>query len=696
MGNRLTQSPSLYLRQHSDNPVEWYPWGDEAFERARTENKPVFLSIGYSSCHWCHVMEEESFRDPEIAGILNERFISIKVDREEQPDVDDAYMTAVQLMTGHGGWPMSVFLTPQRKPFFAGTYFPKDDHGVHLGFRSLLLRIAEAWQARHGEIQEIAEHLAREVAHHRSLTFRPLDESLSWRVVERAVSALEADFDEEYGGFGDSPKFPNHGTLLFLLHLSLAREEPRAWKMAERTLEKMMLGGIHDQVGGGFHRYSTDAQWILPHFEKMLYDNALLLWSYGIAFQISQNEEYRRTAKRIIQWLLRDMYLKDEGFAGSLDADTQEGEGAYYTWTYQELEDALGNRVEEFARIFNVKKEGNFEEEATRRRTGRNVLFLYHPIGNQFDPELEILLRIREKRPAPMRDPKILVAWNGLLLSGLVSIGENALAEELARTLLKHQPLPHQVVEGKPYGVPYLDIAFFLQGLLDLQEATGEKFWGESAQSLYEQLREEFADGQGGWFFSSHSHQDILGKRKPFADNATLSPYGVMVRNALRLGDTGTAEKALAQGLGWMQHLPQAVPTLLWALSEYLSARPPAYAVAPARVRLFVDPGECKVEGNEVRYSATMKIPEGFHIGGTASRLEGVPLEVRVRGFVTSHIEGIPAEGTLTGEVKWSVLAEVPQGREGEGKMEVTYQLCTPTECLPPETEEVNLVWYRE
>jgi uncharacterized protein YyaL (SSP411 family) len=696
MGKRLSQSPSLYLRQHSDNPVDWYPWGDEAFERARQEGKPVFLSIGYSSCHWCHVMEEESFRDPEVAEILNNRFISVKVDREEHPEVDDAYMTAVQLMSGHGGWPMSVFLTPQRKPFFAGTYFPKEDHGIHLGFRSLLQRIADAWHTRREEIEEIAEHLSQAVTHQRGLTFKPLDEPLNWRVVERAIGALEADFDEENGGFGEAPKFPQHGVLLFLLHFSSMRGEGRTWEMAERTLEKMMLGGIHDHVGGGFHRYSTDARWVLPHFEKMLYDNALLLWSYGKAFEISRNSEFKRAANRIVQWLLREMDLEGEGFAGSLDADTLEGEGAYYTWTLKEIQDALKGRGEEFARAFHVTEEGNFEEEASLQRTGKNVLYLHHPQGDTWDRDLEVLREVREQRPRPARDPKVLIAWNGLLLSGLVAVGEISFAEKLARALLKHQPLPHQVVEGTPYGRPYLDVAFFLQGLLDLKEATGQSYWEEAGKALYQQIQEEFSDGQGGWFFSSPHHENILGRRKPFSDDYALSPYGVMVRNALRLGDISTAERALSQGLGWMQHLPQAVPTLLWALSEYLNAYVPAYAVAPPTVRLLVEPVECKVEGNQARYQVVMKIPEGFHMGGKTSGGEGTPLEVKIRGFVTSHIESMPRDEVLKGEVRWSVVAEVPEGKEGEGKMQVSYQLCTETECLPPESREVSLVWYRE
>ncbi|MEM4409952.1 MAG: hypothetical protein QXI19_14545, partial [Candidatus Caldarchaeum sp.] len=438
----------------------------------------------------------------------------------------------------------------------------------------------------------------------------------------------------------------------------------------------------------------TDARWILPHFEKMLYDNALLLWSYGMAYRISNNGEYKRTANRIVQWLVREMYLDESGFAGSLDADTLEGEGAYYTWTLQEIKDVLGNRADEFALAFNVTREGNFEEEASGKRTGRNVLYLRRSIGGEFDRELEILRQVREKKPRPQRDPKVLIGWNGLLLSGLVAAGEVDHAEKLARTLLRYRPVPHQVVDGRPYGRPYLDVAFFLQGLLDLMDATGDSHWGETARTLYDELKGEFADGDGGWFFSSPHHENILGRRKPFTDDSMLSPYGVMVRNALRLGDTRTAEQALSQGLGWMQHLPQAVPTLLWALAEYLSTRPQVHVGVPAQVRLIVRPSECRVEGGRVRYEAVLEIPEGFHIGGEMR--EGLPLEVKVRGFVTSQIEGMPTMGPLEGEVKWSVLAEVPEGREGEGKMEVSFQLCTDKECLLPESREVALAWYRE
>ena len=381
MPNRLAQSSSPYLRQHAENPVEWFEWGGEAFASAREQGKPIFLSVGYSSCHWCHVMAHESFEDFEVASVLNRSYVSIKVDREERPDVDEAYMTAVQLQSGRGGWPMTVLMTPNGDPFFAGTYFPKQDRGQYPGFLSILRQIEELWTRDRAKVEEAARDFRDSLEEALRRPAPTASGTLDAAFLERAIETIAAEFDPVHGGFGGAPKFPPHTTLKFLL---AAAESPllnpdtreRAREMAHQTLEQIALGGIHDHVGGGFHRYSTDAVWLVPHFEKMLYDNALLLGNFSRAAKQSEGarrELFESAAKGIVRWLREEMTTSDGLFGSALDADSEGEEGKFYVWTKAEIEAALGDRADEFCQAYDITEEGNYRDEATGRPTGANI-----------------------------------------------------------------------------------------------------------------------------------------------------------------------------------------------------------------------------------------------------------------------------------------------------------------------------------
>src|SRR5664279_3221717 len=429
MPNRLVLESSPYLRQHAHNPVDWYPWGDEAFETARRENRPVFLSIGYSSCHWCHVMEKESFESEEIARFLNAHFVSIKVDREERPDVDDVYMTAVQLTSGRGGWPLSAFLLPDRKPFFAGTYFPPDDRHGRRVFLTLLKRLESAWREKRADLESGAARIAAEVAAASGLTARDASEPLTPASLGLLGGALSRLFDPDNGGFGDAPKFPPHLALAWLLGRGAAGDGA-ALTMAEATLEAMALGGIRDHLGGGFHRYSTDANWLLPHFEKMLTDNAQLLGVYARAYALTGNDLFAGVARETADYLRREMTGPEGGFYASTDADSEGEEGKYFVWDPAQIRECLGETEGSFfCEWYRVREGGNFREEATGRGTGASVLFLSKKISSSPGAEERLapltleLLDARAKRIPPSLDDKRIAGWIALAVSGLAIAG---------------------------------------------------------------------------------------------------------------------------------------------------------------------------------------------------------------------------------------------------------------------------------
>ncbi|MEJ2668242.1 MAG: thioredoxin domain-containing protein [Deinococcales bacterium] len=590
MPNRLARASSPYLRQHAGNPVDWYPWGDEAFERARREDKPVLLSIGYASCHWCHVMAHESFEDEAVARTMNERFVNVKVDREERPDVDAVYMNAVQAMTGGGGWPLTVVLTPAGEPFFGGTYFPPADRWGQPAFGRVLEAVSQAWRERREEVAEAAGHIGERL---RVLeapfpagvagpagAAGPDAESLR----ASALSALTAAFDEGHGGFGGAPKFPPHGALRLLLEWPEARQAA----MATATLRAMADGGIHDQLAGGFARYSVDAEWHVPHFEKMLYDNAQLLGSYAAAHARTGDARFRDVALGIVAWLKREMTSPDGGLYSSLDADSAGGEGRFYTWSEAEVDAAAGEDAELVKRVYGVRTPGAFE--------GRTVLRRVEPPADAasalgIDPEQaderlararRALLAARERRPRPALDDKVLTSWNGLALQGLAdaarllpSADALALAEGVAAfaraELWRDGELVHVFRAGTTHVRGLLeDYAYLGLGLLALHRVTLAPEPLAWALELADVVRRDFADEAGGFYSTSVHAERLLVRPRALSDAATPSDNGAAGELLARLGRvtgdlelTGAAARAVRPLDAVMARHPQAFASAL-------------------------------------------------------------------------------------------------------------------------------------
>jgi uncharacterized protein YyaL (SSP411 family) len=580
--NRLAAETSPYLIQHAHNPVDWYPWGPEALARSKEEDKPILLSIGYSACHWCHVMERESFEDQETARVMNEAFVAIKVDREERPDLDAIYMDAVQAMTGHGGWPMTVFLTPEGVPFFAGTYFPREDrHGLP-AFTKVLSAIADVWRTRR---EEVHQQGGRVLAAIQSGSLPPeADEPLTERVLVQAHAGLRGAFDQTWGGFGGAPKFPQPMTLEFLLRSHL-RGRAGSLEMVERTLDRMAAGGIHDQLGGGFHRYSVDERWHVPHFEKMLYDNAQLARAYVHGWQVTANDRYRRVAEDTLDYLLRELRHSEGGFFSSQDADSEGEEGRFFAWTWNELVELAG---EDVARAFGAEPGGNWED-------GRNVLWLPDV---ESAPDREVrgqLFEARRLRVKPATDDKVLAAWNGLAVTALAEAGRAfgeapyvdaaAAAADFILANLRRQDgrLLRSWREGRSSGLGYLDdYALMAEACLTLYETTFDQRWFQQARSLADAMLALFGDRDGGGFFQTGSDAEALVLRpKELFDNAMPSGNSaaatVLQRLALLTGDVGYER----EGVGALRVLGDLMVKAPTALGQALSALD--LAVGPSR-----------------------------------------------------------------------------------------------------------------
>ena len=595
--NRLIDETSPYLLQHAHNPVNWYAWGEEAFQKARSENKPVLLSIGYSACHWCHVMEHESFENEEIAQLMNENFISIKVDREERPDLDQIYMSAVQMMTQHGGWPMTVFLTPEGVPFYGGTYFPPEDRYNMPGFPRVLLNVAHAYEKQPDEITRNAVSLLTELR--RVNTTPESTEALSHDLLDAAYRGIIRNYDRLNGGFGGAPKFPPAMTLEFLLRVFHRTGSAEALQIVEHTCEQMARGGIYDQLGGGFHRYSTDAKWLVPHFEKMLYDNALLSRQYLHLFQLTHGSAARRIAEGTLDYVVREMTDAQGGFYSTQDADSEGHEGKFFVWTREEIAAALG---EEDARLFcswyNVTSAGNFE--------GKNILNVTRSVAEAAQAEnvsvehlqsavdrgVKKLFEIREARIKPDRDEKILTAWNGLMLASFAEAAAILKREDYAEVARKNARFVLQNLsrdglllrtykDGQAKLNGYLeDYAFFIDGLLSLFETTGEFEWFDDAVTLARKMIDEFWDEtDGGFFFTGKSHEELIVRSKDYFDNATPSGNSVaadvLLRLSLLTGDADYSRRAVTVfGLtaGAIQRYPSAFGRVLCALDFHLSS----------------------------------------------------------------------------------------------------------------------------
>jgi uncharacterized protein YyaL (SSP411 family) len=557
--NRLIKEKSPYLIQHAYNPVDWYPWSDEAFQRAKRENKPVFVSIGYSTCHWCHVMEKECFDDNEVADIMNRNFICIKVDREERPDIDAAYMAVCQSMGRNCGWPLNVIMTPDKNPFFVASYIPKDNRYGAVGMLSLVPQIGEIWRTRKEEMESIGKEIKEQLAVQAS---SKAENILDKKSLDNAFKQLFSRFDQENGGFGRAPKFPSPHNLLFLLRYANRTKEKAASMMVEKTLRNIRLGGIFDQVGLGFHRYSTDSQWLVPHFEKMLYDQALLSLAYLEAYQALGSQKFMITARETIDYVLRDLSSPEGGFYSAEDADSEGEEGKFYLWTLNEVKQATGEDADLAIKLFGIKAEGNYFE-APNGKTGKNILHLAFPLEqvasesnltiNELIGKLgkitNLLFRVREKKIHPDKDDKVLVDWNGLMLVALARanqvIGDPKYLQAATKTadfILKEMKtidgrLYHRYAKGEKAVNGFLDdYAYLVYGLIELYESSFKEKYLQSSIELTKTMIEHFWDKEkGGFFFTTKSSDDSVPILKQTYDGAMPSGNSVALYNLLRL-----------------------------------------------------------------------------------------------------------------------------------------------------------------
>ncbi len=750
--NRLVFESSPYLLQHARNPVDWWPWCEEAFEHARREDLPIFLSVGYSTCHWCHVMERESFEDEEIGRILSERFVPIKVDREERPDIDDIYLTATQLMVGRSGWPNSVWLTPDKRPWYSGTYFPPESRGGLPGFGELLKHLAAAWKSQRDEIEARADQLEEAIRNSVRLsetTAVPLTRALH----NGAVEALADRFDRRYAGFGGEPKFPPHTALRLLLRRHRTTGDEQALQMALETLDAMARGGLHDHVGGGFHRYCIDAWWLVPHFEKMLYDNGQLARTYAIAHEITGNREYELAARGACDWVLREMTDEAGGFYAALDADSEGEEGRFYLWERDEVLEVIGGEAGTLlCDIFNVQEDGNFADEATGERSGRNILHLSR--SGIADGDLwpfvqsakQQLLEARDARVRPHRDEKVLAAWNGLMIGGLAVAArvfdERAYTRAAVRAadfvlneMRRGNRLGRAWCDGSIAGPGYLDdYAFMIDGLLDLHQSTGEKHRLEQATGLAEEMLRLFEDRcGGGFFFTAEDDEELFARTKRPFDQSIPSGNGMatlaLVRLAARTGDEHylqAAEGALQIFSNVMQNAPTSTGTLLVATDRYLDLEeadrqnreeeeaalqaPDARAIrGPITVEAWASLRRA-APNTEVQIAVRVTIEDGWHINAHApgqDNLAGteLSLDAAEERYLLAGVD-YPEPETITlkaadeefaaylGQI-WlhALIAIGPEVEEGSAPLRLSLlaQPCNANECGRPRRYRLEL-----
>ena len=569
--NRLIFSNSPYLLQHAENPVDWYEWSDEAFQKAKRENKPVFLSIGYSTCHWCHVMAHDSFEDPEIAKLINQFMVPIKLDREERPDIDQIYMAVCQAMSGHGGWPLSAFLTPEKEAFFVTTFIPKDSQSGRVGMRELIPNIAYSWREDRKRIQESVDSVIN--------FFKNRSETSKTEVrvsfLDKAYRFFQENFDKDHGGFGSAPKFPSPHNLLFLLQFSMEFKNNEAKSMAEKTLIEMRKSGLFDQLAYGFHRYATDRQWLVPHFEKMLYDQAMLILAYSKAYSESNNEFFKEVVYEIINYLDSDLKSKNDLYFSAEDADSEGEEGLFYTWTIGEIKENVKN-FERFCSFFNITVEGNYLEEHTRTKNKRNILHLdvdsVLEIKKEFKFDLKKLLDIRNKRIRPHLDDKILLDWNALLLASLAyassvfkdkSLLKKAIyfEEELYKTFFKNGELFHRHRNGNT-AIPAMidDYAFLIWAEIELFKSSYDMNYLERAVRLEAIVNSQFWDMENGfYYYASEKTESIVGRQKEFYDGAIPSGNSVMFYNIVQLYQYSLEETYHEKIKRMLKNLPKEI-----------------------------------------------------------------------------------------------------------------------------------------
>jgi uncharacterized protein YyaL (SSP411 family) len=614
--NRLINETSPYLLQHAHNPVDWYPWGAEAFEEAKKRNAPLFLSVGYSACHWCHVMEHESFEDPDIAAYMNEKFVCIKVDREERPDIDQIYMTSVQLITQRGGWPMSVFLDHDAKPFYGGTYWPKTSkHGMH-GFGEVLRKIRMIWDEHPEDVQKSGEDLQDEIQ--RLSTLESESSPVNKVAIENAVVMMLKSADRRHGGFGTAPKFPHPMDVRVLMRAVKRFGNMDALDVVRLTLDKMARGGIYDHLGGGFARYSTDAYWLVPHFEKMLYDNALLLSCYLEGYQLTGDAFYKQVSKEICEYILRDMTSPEGGFYATEDADSEGVEGKFYVWSEAEIDELLGSEESRiFKHCYDVTAHGNWEES--------NILNLPKPLKESADDllipldELEsrlacskaYLYEARQKRIHPGKDTKVLASWNGLMIAALANASvvlqepkyataaSNAARFILDKMVTDEGRLLHSYKDGQARFNGYLDdYGCLIDGLVEVTLATGDPSFVESGRQLAQRTVEQFSDPDNGTFYyTSSDHETLIARQQDIQDNATPSGYSMAVTALIKLGRLLHDDSLEQAGVKALEAAGMTIKTRPYAVAQLLIAAD--FLVGPAW-ELIVYPGDHKDDWQRV------------------------------------------------------------------------------------------------
>lgn len=721
--NRLIHETSPYLLLHAHNPVDWYPWGDEALALAKRENRLIFLSVGYATCYWCHVMEREVFSNPEIAKMMNEHFINIKIDREERPDLDEIYMTATQLLIQRAGWPNSVFLTPDLKPFYAGTYFPPVDTPNRPGFPTILDAVHEAWVEREAEVIESAKQIATAIEMATSRGFTALSgRALDQSVPTAALDYLRKAYDATHGGFGGAPKFPSPSNLEFLLSVYERESDEALLKMVTRTLDMMAYGGIYDQIGGGFHRYSVDAKWLVPHFEKMLYDNAQLAKIYLKAYRLTEEPQYRRVAEEVFNFIFREMTAPEGGFYSALDAETDAEEGKYYVWTADEIQKVLNKKeASRFNAVYGVDKGANFE--------GKNVLYV--PEGAAAEDSLKGLTTAREKllaarfeREYPLLDTKIIVNWNGLMIDAL-AYGYDVLGEErylnaaskAARFILDTMRKPdgellHTYTAGAVKQDAYLDdYAFLARGLLGLYQATDDEEWLDAARTLTDKMIQLFWDDRNGGFYYTKADAKhlIVRSKKPY-DSAIPSGNAVAVGNLLALGDNyrGYAEKTLRIFAESMVQSPSSFIHAHFALNNYLTSAEDQESLEPSTVTATATVKNR--DGEVYNVVLQLKIAGGWHINAnppgqdnliptTVTVAADAPVEIVDIAYPTGksmrfEFSNVPLnvyEKTVTIPLRLKLKPDVTWKKNTPIRLQLTYQPCNDTQCLLPETVEIPL-----